>query len=128
MNNIVGNILQGLLSKEGAPSKKDFAGMLGISQKTLYNVLDGSSQLTLPQIVKAGRILKFDIAKEYETREFGNEHSIFHESVETFKVKQNLVKMLFTLNIASTIAGYDNFPELLKRTKQAAEELGFIII
>jgi len=43
----IGKILQEKLNEPGSPSRKDFAGLLGISDKTLYNLFNEASDLTL---------------------------------------------------------------------------------
>ncbi len=63
--NHIGKILQEKMNEDGRPTMKDFASLCGISTRTLYNIMQGSSEMTLPQVVKASEILKFDLIGAY---------------------------------------------------------------
>ncbi|KQC02057.1 helix-turn-helix domain-containing protein [Pedobacter sp. Hv1] len=106
MKNVIGNILQELLSEKGSPTKKDFSEMLGISVKTLYNVVDGSSELTINQITKASDILNFDILNEYNKR-IGKEYSSDSKMSVAKKIPTNQQATL-TFNFGILPEAYDN--------------------
>ena len=97
MKNIVGKILRELLNKQGAPTRKDFSGMMSISEKTLYNVLDGSSSLTLEQVHKASKLLNYNIIAEYY-RNIGEDTSVVNEPNEEYK-NANAITMTFNFSV-----------------------------
>jgi predicted transcriptional regulator len=97
MKNIVGKILRELLNKQGAPTRKDFSGMMNISEKTLYNVLDGSSSFTLEQVHKASILLNYNIIAEYYNS-IGEDISILSEPKEEYNTS-NAITMTFNFSV-----------------------------
>ena len=124
MKDLIGKILEELLQKEGAPSKEDFSGMLGISVKTLYNVTKGKSYLDFDQVVTASKILNFNIPDEYYRRVGKNEINFLSEN-SSLSVKQDDISV--TLTLTASISSYINFPDFLNKVSREANELGFKI-
>lgn len=120
----------GKLIKEQVDKKElsvsQFAKKVNMTYRNALYLFD-RTDVSAEQLRTISKVLDYDFMKLYS---ISDEAVLMIEepSSDYNKVKPNFVKMLFSLNIAATLAGYENFPELLKRTKQTAEELGFIII
>jgi len=125
MKDLIGKILEELLQKEGAPSKEDFSGMLGISVKTLYNVTKSKSYLDFDQVVTASKILNFNIPEEYYRRVGKNEINFLSENTAP---SVNHGEISVTLTLTASISSYINFPDLLVKVSKEANEVGFKII
>lgn len=126
MDNLIGKILHELLSKKGAPTKKDFAGILGISTKTLYNVIDGSSQLTIEQISKASEVLKFDIISEYD-KKFSNK-SVITNARFVSSSAENIKTPVLTYSFGIPVESYGNIKSFQDEINKIAEKHGMIIL
>lgn len=126
MKDTIGKILEELLQREGAPTKEDFSGMLGISVKTLYNITKGKSFMDFDQVVKASEILNFNIAEEFyqRTGKMGKSNFLA-ESSSSYSSKAKQISV--TVAISGTITAYENFPVLLTKFRSQARELGFEI-
>lgn|GEM_PF-1874785 len=126
MKDVIGKILDELLKKEGAPTRDDFAGMLGISVKTLYNVTKGRSSLTFDQVIKASEILNFDIAEEYYKRTGKSEKiNRLAEGNGVYRKKSNQITV--GISVSGSLTSFENFPALLNKIRNEAIELGFEI-
>lgn len=125
MINLLGNILQELLQREGSPSVKDFAKMMGMSTRTVYNIYDGSSSMTFDQVVKASEILNYDMAAEYYERSGKGKNSQFSEPQSGYKQAKNIISV--TLTLSGAISAYDNFSQLLNKLRNEVKDFGFEI-
>lgn len=123
MRRIIGSILQQELKKEGAPTAQDFAKMIGISSKTLYNIYNGSSELTLDQLVKASGILNTNLIQRVLLAE-GAADLLLQE--EDCKRKKNSFSI--SINLTGTQESLQNLPELINNIKDIATSQGFILI
>lgn len=119
-----GKILQELMKREGSPTTKDFASILGISVKTLYNIFNGSSELTLSQIIKASDVLNIDLVKKFT--ELENTANRFLEPTEEYRVKKNNFSL--TINLSGSFDAVKNIPQLLSTIKDAASLEGFKLV
>lgn len=126
MKNVIGNILQELLSEKGSPTKKDFSEILGMSVKTLYNVIDGSSELTINQITKASNILGFDILNEYHKRLKKEDVANFTKS-EPKKVAAEQQATL-TFNFGILPGAYNNIAAFMRDINALAEKHGIKVL
>ena len=121
-----GKLLQEELNKEGAPSMQDFASMLAISYRTLYNVFNDKSQFTLQQTIRASEILKVDLIGKYLKSNgkfpdrFEDEESIYNSD------KPQDITISLTVKAALTSMG--KFPELLEVLQKEARSRGFLLI
>jgi plasmid maintenance system antidote protein VapI len=119
----IGKILQEKLNEPGAPSRKDFAGLLGISEKTIYNLFNEESDLTLSQVVRASEILKYDLISEYLKAE--DRLWLLNEPETAFKREKPItVEMKIS-------AGYKtmgmHFADMLEAIKKEGDKYGFTI-
>jgi len=120
MKDVIGKIVEELLSKEGAPKRGDLAQMLGMAPKTLYNVIKGESSMDFDQVVKASEIFKFNIVEEFQIRT--------GKLLPKNQLKDKSHNMVtVTISLSANINAYGNFPELLNGMKKQAKELGFDI-
>lgn len=120
----------GKLIKEQVDKKElsvsQFAKKVNMTYRNALYLFD-RTDVSAEQLRTISKVLNYDFMKLYSISD--EAVLVLEEPVEVYnKVKPDFVKILFSLNIAATISGYENFPELLKRTKQTAEELGFTII
>ncbi len=115
----LGKILQEELKKEGAPSLQDFASMIGVSYRTLFNVFKGDTELTFKQAIKASDILHIDLIKKY-----------LHQEKRTFAVAEqylpyNKTEITLTLHVSGLAENMAvAFPELLQIISKEAENRG----
>ncbi|WP_343524356.1 hypothetical protein [Pedobacter sp.] len=126
MKDTIGKIIKDLLNKEGAPTKEDFSQMMSISYKTLYNVMNGNSNLTFDQVVKASEILQFDIGAEYYSRTNRNPVKKYEEPESIYTGSRNQITV--TLTLMGSASTYENFPQLLNKVRSEAKELGFNMV
>ena len=117
-----GKILQTELKKEGMPTVTDFANMLGMSVKTLYNVFNGSSELTFSQIVLASKFLNKDFIKIFAKME----GSVFAEPEGEYTAKKNTFSL--TLNLRGTMTDVINIPDMISHIKDIATQQGFKLV
>jgi hypothetical protein len=127
MDNVLGKILQELLQKEGSPSVKDFAKMMGLSSRTAYNIFDGTSTMTFDQVIKASDILQFDMIGEFYSRTGRKDApGYLSEPGEQYQLKKSQITV--TLTVAASYASYESFPTFLSKVRTSAKELGFELI
>lgn len=122
MKNIIGKILKELLNKEGAPTKEDFSQMMGMSYKTLYNVINGSSKLTFEQVIKASDILNFNLIEEYHNR--AGIETNFNSNNSSSSGER---KITINLSISGSIHSFENFSHFLQGIRKNASDFGFEI-
>lgn len=120
----------GKLIKEQVDKKElsvsQFAKKVNMTYRNALYLFD-RNDVSVEQLRTISKVLDYDFMKLYSISD--ESISQLEEAQSNYvKVKPNFVKMLFSLNIAATMSGYENFPELLKRTREAAEDLGFTII
>jgi predicted transcriptional regulator len=129
MKNLLGKILQETLQKEGSASVKDFAMLMSMSPRTVYNIFDGSSSMTFEQVIKASEILGFDVAGEYYRRSGKPSPSdVFSQRQPSYTARVNTKSnntVSVSLSITGPIDSYDNFPKLLAYIKEKSTEFGF---
>jgi predicted transcriptional regulator len=128
MNNALGKILQEILQKEGSPSVKDFANMMGLSTRTVYNIFSGSTSMTLEQVVKAADILNADIIQEYYSRIGLEKEGILSEPRQSYS---SLKSDTMTVNIAimgKSKSFVEHFGQLVTKLKDEVQSLGFTIL
>lgn len=126
MKNVIGNILQELLSEKGSPTKKDFSEMLGISVKTLYNVIDGSSELTINQITKASNILSYNILNEYHRRTLKEEGPATYQKEN--KKPPSHQQATLTFNFGIMPESYNNIAAFMRDINSLAEKHGIKVL
>jgi plasmid maintenance system antidote protein VapI len=127
MDNVLGKILQELLQKEGSPSVKDFAKMMGLSSRTAYNIFDGTSSMTFDQVIKASDLLNFNMVEEYNSRTGRTEPSgNLAEPREQYRDKKNQITV--TLTVTASLSAYESFPTFLSKVRSNAKDLGFELI
>ncbi len=109
-----------------------FADKFGVTDRNLQ-YLFSKADLPISQIIRASEILDYDFVNDYlkakkpkYLKEISNNNS--KEPVENYIIKNNLIKMNFSIGIAGSMQSFEKFPELLQKTKIHAEELGFILI
>lgn len=123
MRQSIGNILQEELKKEGKPSLQDFASMIGISYRTLFNVFKGESELSFSQIVKSSEILDIDLISKILYAE-KKEHILETDAVD--KQKSRTTKtMSISFNVSGSVEHLtSNFPEFIEGLRVMAEKCG----
>ena len=122
MRDEIGKILQEELQKEGKSSIKDFANLMGVSVKTLYNIFDGKSELKLDQIVTASKILNVDLLKKF-AEVYNHKPSRLEESESDFlSLKKPLT---ITINLKGSFDSANELPDLLRKIKEDALIKGF---
>jgi len=121
MKDVIGNILQTELKKEGMPTIKDFASMLGISSRSLYNVFNGSSDLTIGQLFKASDILKIDIIQRLAG--FNLSGNVVSDPQENFHAKKKMLSV--NIKITGSADSFKDFHQLLEIFIEQAATFGF---
>ncbi|MNL74961.1 hypothetical protein D3C87_2006810 [compost metagenome] len=96
-----------------------------MSYKTLYNVMNGASNLTFDQVVKASEILNFDIGDEFYKRT-GKSGKI-KELSDGSNYRKNADMITVGLTISGSLISFEKFPTLLNKIRGEALELGFEI-
>lgn len=117
----IGKILQEKLNEEGRPSQKDFASLINVSSRTLYNVFNGISELTMPQVVKASEILKFDLIGEY--LKVNDKLDLLEEPAGEYRANRKNVTV--SLHFSGDMKALDGFPNLIKEVNSIALKHGF---
>jgi plasmid maintenance system antidote protein VapI len=125
MREVIGKILQEELKKEGAPTAQDFAKMIGISSKTLYNIYNGSSELTLDQLIKASSILNTNLLQRVLLAE-GATDLLLNEPQAEYKRKKNSFSI--SINLTGPQESATNLPELINNIKDIAITQGFVLV
>lgn len=117
----IGKILQEKVNETGQPSVKDFASLVGLSPRTLYNIFNGVSEMTLPQIIKASEILSVDLISEY--LKANDKLNVLHEGAVDYKAKKKLVTV--SVHLCGDMDAMSNFPEMLNEINSMAARHGF---
>jgi plasmid maintenance system antidote protein VapI len=121
MQEHIGKILQDKLNEEGMPSVKDFATLVNITSRTLYNIFKGSSEMTLPQVIKASEILKFDLISQY--LKVNDKLNLLHDPPGEYRGKKKAVTV--SVQLCGDMTSMDNFPSMIKEVNQIVLKHGF---
>jgi len=89
MNNILLKINKLLLDKN--IEKKEFANLIEIADKTLYNIFDGKSSLKVEHLIKIAEVLEVPVAYFFEE---GNEPpcAVKKTDSQTSRIEQLLIE------------------------------------
>ncbi|WP_299585509.1 hypothetical protein [Mucilaginibacter sp.] len=116
--------MQEKLKEPGMPSAKDFAALMAMSVRTLYNVFNQSSDLTFPQVVKASEILKYDLIGHYLKAD--DKLWILHETEGAYRKKKKTLTISLQLQVAFDDVAM--LPDVLKDLNDVAQKRGFTIL
>lgn len=123
-----GKILQEELQKEGRPSLQDFANMIGISYRTLFNIFSGKTEFTLIQAVKASKILNTDLIKRFIEESPGNIGTFMEPEASYSQRPSSQQAFTISFSIQGEIDKVDRFADFLKTIKKEATSLGLCLL
>lgn len=129
MNNAVTKILKQYFSRGSGYNfdRGEFANAVGISPRTLVNILSGNTSLTMDQMVKASDFLKVDLFKEFFGEIGRPDFNTTEEPAGNYQVIAPVDKITVHLTLQAPSKSYSKFPELLKVIKEKGKTLGFEI-
>ncbi|MDO8994739.1 MAG: helix-turn-helix transcriptional regulator [Daejeonella sp.] len=122
-----GKFLQEELKEEGRPSLQDFASMLGISYRTLFNIFSGKTEFTLQQAIRASTILQTDLIGKFR-KTYGDEAGAFLEPYESYAESKPSKALTVSVNVRAGLENMDNLTEFLRRINKEAIALGLIVM
>ena len=122
MSEHIGKILQEKLKEPGMPTVKDFADMLPISTRTLYNVFKNESVFSLDQVIKASEILNFDLIEEY-LKAKGNKW-LLRDNDSTANYVRGKKQISINLEVRGELKEMSALPEFLSEVNILANRLG----
>ncbi|WP_295711269.1 hypothetical protein [Mucilaginibacter sp.] len=124
MSEYIGKILQEKLKEPGMPSVKDFADMLGTTTRTLYNVFNKASELSIDQVIKASEILKFDILSAYLRSK--DKSWILKEPEGSYKQDKRTITINLTIHAEES--SLKELPNFYKDVDELASRIGLRLV
>lgn len=118
----IGREIKQVVDKKGW-SIVNFAKQAGMSYRTALYLFE-RSDISVDQLLHIGKILEHDFMQLFRSEA---------QSVQTMQEdgalhKKDFITMNFSLHIGGRQASYEMFPELIKKTRRYAEELGFQLL
>jgi hypothetical protein len=104
----------------------EFAKSASVSYRTAQYLFE-RDDVSIKQLEHISKVLDYDFFQHYGTER--NNMSTTQSDVEVNqRKKKDYVTMMFSLQIGGEQALYEHFPDLIKKTRQIADELGFEIM
>jgi len=105
---------------------KEFSEAASVSYRTAQYLFE-RDDISIKQLEHIGKVLDYDFFQHYTSD--SNNMSTTQPNVSKGPVKKkDYITMMFSLQIGGEQALYDHFPELIRKTRQIADDLGFEII
>jgi len=118
----IGNAIKAVVDQKGWSVVK-FAKAANMSYRTALYLFE-RTDTSIQQLIHVGKVLDYDFVQLFVSD--SNNMSTAQENVDKIEnVKKDFITMNMSLIIGGSQSNYDRFPELMRKTRQIAMQLGF---
>ncbi|SDM39553.1 hypothetical protein [Pedobacter antarcticus] len=125
MNIHIGKEIKKIVDQKGW-SIVHFAKEANMSYRTALYLFD-RTDTSIEQLLNVSKVLDYDFMQLFRGK-INNEETLQQNVHEENNMKKDFITMNISLQIGGRQSVYENFPELIRKTRTIAEKLGFQLL